>query len=248
MTSGAAWIGLLRSLLMYHAVPFKIGRLVRLYREFVHPGDLCFDLGAHVGDRTRALLRLGARVVAVEPQPLFVAILQRAFRRNRRVTVVGAAVGRSPGEGELVVSDRTPAVSSLSTDWIDRVRKAPRFARVRWDRRVSVPVVTLDDLIERHGLPSFCKIDIEGSEAEGLHGLSQAIPALSFEYVPALRDESRACLARLEALGRYEYNWSEREVPRLRSSAWLDRGAMASVLSDLPDGAHSGDVYARLKV
>ena len=31
--------------------------------------SLAFDIGAHVGDRTAAFRRLGARVVAVEPQP-----------------------------------------------------------------------------------------------------------------------------------------------------------------------------------
>ena len=41
----------------------------RLYGQFVRPGDLVFDIGAHVGDRVASFRRLGARVVAVEPQP-----------------------------------------------------------------------------------------------------------------------------------------------------------------------------------
>ena len=32
-------------------------------------GDLVFDVGSHVGDRIAAFRRLGARVVACEPQP-----------------------------------------------------------------------------------------------------------------------------------------------------------------------------------
>jgi FkbM family methyltransferase len=243
----AAWIGLLRSLLVYHGVPFKIRRLARLYRLFVRPGDVCFDLGAHVGDRTRALLRLGAKVVAVEPQPLFGAFLTRAYHRNPRVTIVAAAVGRVAGEAVLYLSERNPTVSSAAPAWIDRVKRAPRFAGVRWEREVAVPVTTLDLLIEQHGEPTFCKIDIEGGEAESLQGLSRAIQALSFEYLPALRAESRACVERLEQLGRYEYNWSVREAPRLRSENWLGPEEMLTVLASVPDDAHSGDVYARLK-
>ena len=45
-----------------------------------------------------------------------------------------------------------------------------------------VPVTTLDALIERHGVPSFVKVDAEGFEEEVLQGLSRSIKALSFEF------------------------------------------------------------------
>ena len=51
--------------------------------QFVRPGDLVFDVGAHVGDRIAAFRRLGARVVAVEPQPALVRTLQAALRPRR---------------------------------------------------------------------------------------------------------------------------------------------------------------------
>ena len=67
-------------------------------------------LGAHVGDRTRAFLRLGARVVAVEPQPVCADFLERWYRKDRRVTLVRAALGAVEGKGVLRLSDRTPTV------------------------------------------------------------------------------------------------------------------------------------------
>ena len=48
-----------------------------LYRRFVGPGDLAFDIGSHVGDRIGAFRRLGARVIALEPQPDCVRVLVR---------------------------------------------------------------------------------------------------------------------------------------------------------------------------
>jgi len=239
--------GLLRSLLVYYGVPFKLRRLADLYRPFVEPGDLCFDVGAHVGDRTRALRRLGARVVAIEPQPACLGFLQWMYRKDKAVTVVAAGVGEAEGEATLLVSERTPTVSSLSASWVEGVRHAPRFAGVTWDGRASVRVTTLDALAARFGRPSFCKLDVEGSELAALTGLTQAIPVVTFEYIPAQRRAAQACLARLESLARYEYNWTEREVPRLRSAGWLSSKAMASLLDGLPDGAHSGDIFGRLR-
>ena len=37
-----------------------------LYRELIGPGDLAFDVGAHVGTRARAMRHYGARVIAFE--------------------------------------------------------------------------------------------------------------------------------------------------------------------------------------
>jgi len=56
-------IGLARSLATYHGIPFRQRRLRRLYRSFVNAGDLAFDIGAHAGNRVRALTALGCRVV-----------------------------------------------------------------------------------------------------------------------------------------------------------------------------------------
>ena len=54
-----------------------------LYRQFVKRGDLVFDIGAHVGDRVAAFRRLGAKVVAVEPQPALALTLSMFYGRRR---------------------------------------------------------------------------------------------------------------------------------------------------------------------
>ena len=67
-------------------------------------------------------------------------------------------------------------------------------------------MTTLDALIARHGAPAFAKIDVEGFEAEVLPGLTQAVPALSFEFTTIQRDVALACLERCQALGYVRYN------------------------------------------
>jgi FkbM family methyltransferase len=219
--------------------------MAALHQPFVQPGDLCFDVGAHVGDRARVWRGLGARVVAVEPQPTFARWLRWLYRGDGQVKIVEAAVGAAPGRAPLLLSDRTPTVSSLSPAWVEGVRTAPRFAGVTWERTVEVEVVTLDSLIARFGRPALCKLDVEGNELPALRGLSEPIPLVIFEVLPAQRQAARACLLRLEALAPYEYNWTEREDSRFRSVAWTTAGAMAERIDGMPDGGHSGDVYAR---
>ena len=238
-------LGILRSLLIYYGQPHKLLRLVRFYRQFIHPGDLCFDLGAHVGNRLWVYLRLGARVVAVEPQPALASLLRRLYGRHPRVDLVQKAVGAAPGQGNLQISSGAPTISSLSSAWIARMKLAPSFRGIRWDASLPVTVTTLEALIQAFGEPAYCKIDVEGSEPEVLQGLSRPLALLSFEYLPAAPDLALACLERLAQLGAYAYNWSERETHRLRAPNWLTLAQIAAIIRALPLEAPSGDIYAR---
>ena len=217
--------GIARSMALYHGVPGRHRKMVRFYGAFLGPGDVGFDVGAHVGSRVRAWRALGARVVAVEPQPDFARILRLFFGRDSGVTIVPKALGAQPGTARLGISTATPTVSSLSTDWIDTVATDRSFAKVRWDRSVPVEVTTLDELIAAHGEPAFCKIDVEGFEAEVLGGLSRPLRALSFEYLPMAHDATLKVLDLVENLGAYEYNYSPVETMRTRASGARARTA-----------------------
>ena len=244
-TPPSAARGIARSLRLYHRDPDRLARMDALNARFAGPGDLVFDLGAHVGDRVASFRRLGARVVAVEPQPAALRALRLLFRRDPGVTLVAAAAGAAPGEMVLHVNTRNPTVSTLSPAFLAAADGAEGWQGQVWDRRITVPVTTLDALIAAHGMPAFVKIDVEGHEAEVLAGLSQAVPALSFEFTTIQRDAAQAALERVAGLGDYRFNLSLGEGHRLEWPDWRNAAAVAALLRTAPDAWNSGDIYAR---
>jgi FkbM family methyltransferase len=215
-------------------------RGIAFYGGFLAPGSRCFDIGANVGDRTAIFRQTGARTIAVEPQRACLRALERRFADDPDVVVVPMAVGSEPGSAEIAVCDEDSTISTMSSQW----RTEGRFADRKWDRTESVPVTTLDRLIEAHGRPDFCKIDVEGFERRVLEGLTSPLPCVSFEFTREFIDDARACTALLEALGPVAVNASIGESMRL-IGGWDRQDRVFAGIEAQPAAADWGDVYVR---
>jgi FkbM family methyltransferase len=238
--------GIVRSLRIYYGHRAHAAAMDRLYRRFVQPGDLVFDVGAHVGDRIASFRRLGARVVAVEPQPALVKVLKFLYGRKSGVTIEATAIGRSAGTAALMINTDNPTVSTASRDFVNAARDAPGWQAQSWAKTMPVPMTTLDALIARHGTPTFIKIDVEGFEAEALAGLTTPVKALSFEFTTIQRNVALACVERCIALGYARFNAALGESQTLVHADWIGGAAIGRWLAELPHEANSGDVYAAL--
>ena len=238
--------GIWRSYRIYYGDPGRRAAMDALNRQFVRPGDLVFDIGSHVGDRIGSFRRCGGRVVAAEPQRAAMLLLRLLYGRDGEVTLVQAAVGAAEGVIELKLNPRNPTISTASDDFIAAASNAKGWEGQQWTRTVEVPMTTLDALIARHGLPRFAKIDVEGFEKDVLAGLSQPVPALSFEFTTIQKDVAFGCLERLEQLGTYQFNAALGESHAFFQPAWITSEEMRKWVTELPEAANSGDIYARL--
>ena len=223
----------------------RLRSLRDLYHRFLQPGDLCFDIGANIGDRTKIFLALGAKTIAIEPQPACAEAL-RALCSYENPIVIEKALGSAVGTATLYRPEDASTVASMSRDWIDHVRGSGRF-ELDWNVETEIEVTTLDILVDTYGLPAFCKIDVEGSEPEVIEGLSQPLPALSFEFTPECFDGTVACLSRLHSLGFAEFAFSLGESGVL-TSEWKTRARLLAELEQFRESSHVfGDIYARAR-
>jgi FkbM family methyltransferase len=238
-------IGWLISKMLYQVNPFKKLRAKSFYSQFIGKDDLCFDVGAHLGDRSQVWLALGAKVVGVEPQPRFSKYLAQKFKGNSRYFNEHLALGSTHTKATLHISNLFPTLSTLAnSEWRKKINDATALS-ITYDETIEIQVKTLNDLIAKYGKPKFIKIDVEGYETEVLKGLGTAVPYLSFEvlsFTPELMDE---CLQRLNNLGYKEFNFSLRETFAFSFNTWVDAPTLKEALSNKTK-LYSGDIYAKL--
>lgn len=209
---------------------------VAFYRALVPAGALAFDIGANVGDVSGPLLRAGARVVAVEPQPQCVERLRTRCGRHPGLSVVQAVVGRAAGTATLHLRPNHPS-SSLRADW-----------RGETIGTLQSPMVTLAELIGRHGTPAYCKVDVEGVEEAVFSTLPRPLPLVSFEYVAEELGRVEECLRLVAPDGRAEVNLTHPGPLRFVLPRWIPLADFRRTLADrlaAPDVPGWGDVWVR---
>jgi FkbM family methyltransferase len=216
------------------------------YRQFIRPGALAFDVGANVGNRSKIFRSIGARVVAFEPQSHCADFLEAAFAGDADFTLKRIALSDRAGELTLHLSDEH-VLSTLDTEWIERMNGGGRFAN-RWTRSERVAVVTLDQMIEEHGVPEFVKIDVEGHELNVIRGLNQPVRHVSLEFASEAYDRMCECVDRLAALGRYEFRLSLGESMEFGTEPWEQAAGIKATMQKHieADRLAWGDIYARL--
>lgn len=172
-------------------------RTLKLFQQLLKPGDVCVDVGAHVG--LHALVAAQAvgpkgRVLAVDPQAYNAdRILTNAELNGlSNILVIVAAAGEADGFVVLKNQKRNDKTRlTLAGDGVSDV--ATRF---------EVPILKLDTLAARHKLSrvSVLKIDVEGYERQvlgGAGGFLDITDNVIFESLPGTDPDAAAAIADL---------------------------------------------------
>ena len=210
--------------------------------DFIHAGDLIFDVGANNGNKTNLFLEKNTRVICIEPQPNCILELHRKYYLNDSVVIINKGLADKNGTLELSVCTDCHVISTFSDEW-----KTGRFAGYNWPEKIYVDVVTLDHIISFHGIPKYCKIDVEGFEYQVLKGLSVGIPYISFEFTIEFLSNAKKCIKYLYNIGYRYFNYTKAEDPEFVFEEWVSEGNLFDLIIKDSDTDTWGDIYAALE-
>jgi FkbM family methyltransferase len=163
-------------------------------------GKVVYDVGAFQGIMTLFFAQKARAVISYEPHPSNCRRFGEnvALNRLNHVTVLNRAVGNKESTLRLVCDPRMPGAASG-----DAGISAQISGSVAQASTMEVPMVRLDDDIERNHLPlpDFIKIDIEGMELAALEGMTETLskhrPALYLEMHGVSEEEKEEKAARI---------------------------------------------------
>lgn len=156
----------------------------------INPGDIVFDIGAHMGSFSVYAASKGATVYSFEPSPANYEKLLANIALNGyegKIVPHNVAVTNKVGKSKLFVSETDGGVNSLEESS---------------EGALEIETITIAKIIEKYNLKeiNFLKIDIEGSEYDVLPNLTQEefskIKTIAGEYhiMPSLPGKNYAFL------------------------------------------------------
>lgn len=249
-------LGILRKSELYHAAASKLNKELRaqiraemnFYGLFVKSGGVCFDVGASYGGKTNVFHKMGARVVAVEPDPEAFSILAKKFRGINEIILLNNGLGAVPGELLLNRSTKS-TLSTFDNGDVEATLKDERFSNTTFFEKCLVKVDTLDNLVAQYGIPDYCKISTVGYEIEVLKGLSVPVKTISITCnVPQHIEKTIECLNLMDKLDTYKYNYYLSTLLNgFVETSWLTGSEMKKRLEEMkhtPDHSRYIEIFA----
>lgn len=211
-------------------------------KNIIRYDDLVFDVGANTGNMTQVYSDLGARVVAFEANPDLIANLTHRFAFNQNILIENKALCDRKGFATLNVCTESNVLSTCNPEWFKG-----RFRNYTWNKKISIPSITLDIAILFFGPPRYIKIDVEGFEPQVISGLSTPVDFLSFEFTSEFFINAGICINHLKNIGMSKFNLKIAENKSLLLPKWLSFDAFFEFFSDIKSEKNLwGDIFAKI--
>lgn len=157
-----------------------------------------FDVGSNKGLWSLANYYNCDKIIAIEASPsTFIKLLENCVNHSK-IECINFAVCDNNNMDITFYDAEADTLSTLNKDWL--TLESSRFHNHKY-KEIICKSITLDNLIEKYGIPSLIKIDVEGGEYECIKSLTKKVDNLCFEWASETNNITFQCLEYLIKLG-----------------------------------------------
>lgn len=216
----------------------KTKKNINFYSSFLDlqsSNKLVYDIGANKGNKVKCFLKMGFRVIAVEPEKKALSTLYWRFGKNKNVTIVEQGISDKEGVLDIHITDSRSGLNTLSDKWVNTLEteKGNRWQKKHaFKNSYKITVTTLDHLFAAYGTPYFIKVDVEGYENRVIKGMHKLPAFISFETnLPEFLQETNECIQHLTKLSdKIVFNYSLAD--KLESERWITTDEIMNIIKD----------------
>jgi FkbM family methyltransferase len=195
---------------------------------------IVFDIGANVGQTTDEFLEGYDKIICFEPNPNLITLLKTKFNGNSKVIIEELALS-DKNEIKTFNISNADVLSTFSDDWMFNSRFTNNT--YNWNTKIDVKTITLDEVIDKYGIPYFIKVDVEGYEYEVFKGLSKLLnnTYFAFEWAEEQYKIINETVRHLNYLGynNFSYTYGDKLIP-LENINW-DKWENLSIHNDIDE-------------
>lgn len=225
---------------LYHQAKefFRTRKKTAFYKHFIARGDVCFDIGANIGEKSRLFLKCGAKVVAFEPQNSCLLKLQEIKSSN--LFIEPFAITNGYETRKFHISN----ISDIST-FSNKFMSLYSSEICRWNRFEDVQCYPITHYFKKYGIPHYCKIDVEGLELEIIKSIHKKIPFIEFENTSEFLEESIACIEHLATMN-YQFKIIKDSSFTFTSQTWLKKEAVIIKMREFATTHTHSNIFCKL--
>jgi FkbM family methyltransferase len=214
-------------------------RIKKFYSKLINKNELCFDIGANIGKKSEILLKIGANVMAFEPQKKCIPKLLLLKSKYKKFNFESLALDNKEGQKHLFLSNYSE-IATLSQSFVDIYK----YKNVHWTGKETVKTITINEAIKQFGNPYYCKIDVEGYEYEILSILKYKIPLIEFEVVAGFQEKAIDLIKLLNEKNT-SFNYTLNEHPEFKCTPWVKIDEITKIIRFFPKRLIHANVFIK---
>jgi FkbM family methyltransferase len=189
---------------------------------------MLFDIGSNKGLYTDANINKYDKFILIDANKDLCNQLRNKYHNNPNIIIEQKIVSKD--KTDIFYISNAHTISTCDIEWINNSRFTHSYSFTKTTGNESI---TIDELVEKYGIPSYIKIDVEGYELNVLKSMSKKYCPIGFEWAEEKKNELLLSLEYVKSLGFENFCIQKEDNYTYIPEKWISYEEIYEILKNL---------------